>query len=134
MLEKIKNKLAEERGVDNTVETSANILVYVVAFLLVISGMNIMYREYKLYLFSSELIRTAELNGEVGAETRKRQEELEKTLGIKPTVVWDRTGKYNLNETISLTLTLGTDVKFPLFRSYLTLTKKATGTSEVYHK
>lgn len=134
MLEKIKNKLAEERGVDNTVETSANILVYVVAFLLVISGMNIMYREYKLHLFSSELIRTAELNGEVGAETRKRQEELEKTLGIKPTVVWDRTGKYNLNETISLTLTLGTDVKFPLFRSYLTLTKKATGTSEVYHK
>ncbi len=133
-MKKIIRKLKERKGADGTIETTANIFVYVVIFLFLLMAMNIMYKEYQLHTFSSELIRTAELYGEVGAETTKRQEQLEKSLGIKPIVKWGRSGKYNLNEEINLTLTLKVSAKIPFYKGNITLTKKAIGTSEVYRK
>lgn len=133
-MKKIIKKLKERKGADNTIEASANIFVYVVIFLLVLMAINIMYKEYQLHIFSSELVRTAELYGEVGEETTRRQKELEKSLGIQPTVKWSRVGKYNLNEEINLNLSLKTNIKIPFFKSSITLNKNATGTSEVYRK
>lgn len=133
-MKKIIRKIKEIKGADNTIESSANIFVYAVIFLLVLMAMNTMYKEYQLHIFSSELVRTAELYGEVGEETTKRKKELEKSLGIKPVVKWGKVGKYNLNEEINLNLSLKTNVKIPFFKSSMTLNKNATGTSEVYRK
>lgn len=131
---KIIKKLKETKGADTTVETSGNIFVYIVIFFIVISAFGVMYKEYQLHIFASELMRTAELYGEVGTETTRRQEELEKNLGIKPKVTWGKIGTYSLNEKITLNLTLDVGVKLPFFKSSLTLSKNATGTSEVYRK
>lgn len=133
-MKKVIKKLKERKGADNTIEASANIFVYVIIFLLVLMAINIMYKEYQLHIFSSELIRTAELYGEVGEETTRRQKELEKSLGIQPTVKWSRVGKYNLNEEINLTLSLKVSAKIPFYKGGITLIKNATGTSEVYRK
>lgn len=56
--------------------------------------------------FADELVREAEISGRVGSETTARQRTLEKKTGIHPAVSWSGTGKIQLNEEVTVTLTL----------------------------
>ena len=88
-----------------------------------------------LNTFANELARVAEIEGRVGAETNSKKNELRSSLGIDPEVVWSTTGNIDLNEDFSVVLTLPVDIGFFEFGSFpITLTSKATGRSEVYHK
>lgn len=88
-----------------------------------------------LNTFANELARVAEIEGRIGSETTAKKNELRASLGIDPTVNWSRTGNIGLNEEFSLVLTLPVDIGFFEFGSFpITLTTKATGRSEVYHK
>ena len=88
-----------------------------------------------LNTFANELARVAEIEGRVGSETNSKKNELRSSLGIDPEVVWSTTGNIDLNEDFSVVLTLPVDIGFFEFGSFpITLTSKATGRSEVYHK
>ncbi|MGX8797631.1 DUF4320 family protein [Fusibacter sp. JL298sf-3] len=88
-----------------------------------------------LNTFANELARVAEIEGRVGAETNSKKNELRSSLGIDPDIEWSTTGNIDLNEEFSLVLTLPVDIGFFEFGSFpITLTSKATGRSEVYHK
>jgi len=88
-----------------------------------------------LNTFANELARVAEIEGRIGSETTAKKNELKASLGIDPTMNWSTTGNIDLNEEFSLVLTLPVDIGFFEFGSFpITLTAKATGRSEVYHK
>ncbi len=85
--------------------------------------------------FAAELIREAEISGRIGNETNARLNLLKSQIGIDPIITWSRTGNIQLNQEITVTLTLNQDIGFFNFGSFpITLTAKATGKSEVYWK
>lgn len=89
----------------------------------------------QLDTFAAELIREAEIAGRVGSETTAKANQLKTQVGIDPTISWSRTGNFQLNTEVTVTLTLRHDIGFFNFGSFpITLTSKATGKSEVYWK
>jgi len=86
--------------------------------------------------FASELIRQAEIAGRVGTETDVQEQLLRERTGLNPTVTWSKTGKIQLNEEVTVTVTYQIDIGlFAGFGSFpITLQAQATGKSEVYWK
>jgi len=74
--------------------------------------------------------------GRVGSETSNRERYLREKTGMAPDVFWSATGKVQLNEEITVTLSYRMDLGlFAGFGSFpITLRSRATGKSEVYHK
>ena len=89
----------------------------------------------QLDTFAAELVREAEIAGRIGSETTARANQLKQNFGIDPAISWSRTGNIQINEEVTLTLTLQYDIGFLNFGSFpITLTSKATGKSEVFWK
>ena len=86
--------------------------------------------------FATELMREAEIAGRVGTETTNRELLLREKTGITPTVTWSKSGRIQLNEEISVTVTFDTNIGlFGGFGSFpVTLRADAAGKSEVYWK
>ncbi|MEL5900538.1 DUF4320 family protein [Clostridium sporogenes] len=86
--------------------------------------------------FATELMREAEIAGRVGTETTNRELLLREKTGITPTVTWSKSGRIQLNEEITVTVTFDTNIGlFGGFGSYpVTLRADAAGKSEVYWK
>jgi len=86
--------------------------------------------------FATELVREAEIAGQVGTETSRQEQLLAEKTGINPTVVWSKTGKIQLNEEISVVVTYEVNIgMFSGFGSFpITLRGEAVGKSEVYWK
>ncbi len=86
--------------------------------------------------FATELVREAEIAGRVGAETSNRELLLREKTGITPTVNWSKTGRIQLNEEITVTVSFETNIGlFGGFGSFpVTLRADAAGKSEVYWK
>lgn len=86
--------------------------------------------------FAVELIREAEIAGRVGSETSRREQALQEKTGLAPTVSWSKTGKIQLNEEVTVTVTYHTNIGlFSGFSSFpITLRADAAGKSEVYWK
>lgn len=85
---------------------------------------------------ATELVREAEITGQVGTETSRREQLLAEKNGISPTVVWSKKGKIQLNEEISVVVTYEVNIgMFNGFGSFpITLRGEAMGKSEVYWK
>jgi len=86
--------------------------------------------------FASELIREAEIAGRVGSETTTQEQLLRERTGLEPEVIWSKTGKIQLNEEVTVTVTYEMNIGlFAGFGSFpVTLQAQATGKSEVYWK
>lgn len=89
-----------------------------------------------LDVFADELVRTAEINGRVGSATSAKAADLREETGLDPDISWSDTGKIQLGNEVTVTLT--TTVNLGLFGEFasfpVTLTARATGVSEVYWK
>ena len=90
----------------------------------------------QLDTYAVELVREAEIAGRVGSETNRRAAALTDSTRLDPDIRWSQTGRIQLNDEITVTLTLETDIGlFGGFGSFpITLTAEATGKSEVYWK
>ncbi|MPM47707.1 hypothetical protein SDC9_94421 [bioreactor metagenome] len=86
--------------------------------------------------FASELMREAEIAGRVGTETDVQEQLLRERTGLEPEVTWSKTGKIQLNEEVTVTVTYEMNIGlFAGFGSFpVTLQAQATGKSEVYWK
>lgn len=86
--------------------------------------------------FATELMREAEIAGRVGTETTNRELLLREKTCITPTVTWSKSGRIQLNEEITVTVTFDTNIGlFGGFGSFpVTLRADAAGKSEVYWK
>lgn len=86
--------------------------------------------------FATELMREAEIAGRVGTETTNRELLLREKTGVIPMVTWSKSGRIQLNEEITVTVTYDTNIGlFGGFGSFpVTLRADAAGKSEVYWK
>ena len=85
---------------------------------------------------ATELVREAEIAGRVGSETTNREVHLRERTGITPIVSWSKTGKIQLNEEVTVTVTYRVELGlFGGFGSFpITLRADAAGKGEVYWK
>ena len=87
-------------------------------------------------MFATELVREAEVRGRVGTETNRRAEILREKTGLNPNISWSKNGQIQLNQEVTVTLTMETNIGlFGGFGSFpITLRSQASGKSEVYWK
>jgi hypothetical protein len=131
LIELLKNK----KGA-SFVDVCVLVLAIAMVLALVIKVMPVFIAKQQLDTFATEICRTAEIAGGVGSVTTAKAEQLCKQTGLNPAIQWTRTGNIQLNEEFTVTLT--TSVNIGLFGEFgsfpITLTSKAMGASEVYHK
>ncbi|MEG1577791.1 MAG: DUF4320 family protein [Oscillospiraceae bacterium] len=91
--------------------------------------------KHNLDTYATELMREAEIAGQVGSTTTTRAAILSERLGISPEVTWSRTGQIQLNEEVTVTCRLTMDIGFGGLGSFpVELVAQASGKSEVYWK
>lgn len=133
-MKKIRSILKSTRG-DIMIEASGLLLLVVMVLALALHTFPAFIAKQQLDTYASELCRTAELAGEVGAETSEKEQSLSEQTGLHPDVTWSKTGKIQLDEKITLKCTIVKDIGFANFGSFpVTLKAIQEGRSEVYWK
>ena len=131
----MKLRMKDKSG-SGFVDVCVLVLAMVMVIALVIKILPVFIAKQNLDTFATEIVRTAEVAGCVGSATTSKANSLESQTGLNPTIQWSETGNIQLGQEVTVTLT--TTVNIGLFGDFasfpITLTSKATGTSEVYHK
>lgn len=134
-MKKILRKLFNKNG-EGYIDTVVLVLCAMLVIALAVRVYPIYVVKLQLDNFADELVREAEIAGCVGSETSDREHVLNEKTGLYPSVSWSRTGNIQLNEEVTVTLTLERDIGlFGSFGSFpVHLKAVASGKSEVYHK
>jgi hypothetical protein len=129
-------KALKSRRGEGYIDVCVLVLCAMLVIALAVRVFPVYIAKQQLDTFAAELCREAEIAGRVGTETSARERLLREKTGIDPTVSWSRTGRIQLNEEVTVTLTLQTDIGlFGGFGSFpVTLRADAGGKSEVYWK
>lgn len=127
-------KILKDRKGEGYIDTAVMVFCVMLVIALAVSTFPAYIAKLQLDNFADELVREAEISGRVGSETTARQQELEARMGISPAVEWSRSGNIQLNQEVTVTLTLQKDIGlFGGFGSFpVTLRARASGKSEVY--
>ena len=138
MLKKRISRILKGRRAEGYVDVAVLVLslVLVLALALALRVLPVFITKQQLDTFATELMREAEISGRIGAETDRRAAVLRERTGIDPQISWSDSGQIQLNQEITVTLTLQKDIGlFGNFGSFpVTLRSQATGKSEVYWK
>lgn len=128
-------KLKDRRG-EGYIDICVLVLCAMLVVALAIKVFPVFIAKNQLDTFASELCRETEITGCVGSETSRRAAVLREQTGLDPDISWSKTGDIQLNEEVTVTVTLRKDVgMFGGFGSFpVTLRAQASGKSEVYHK
>lgn len=131
----MKRLLRNNRG-EGFVDVCVLVLAIVMVLAMAMRVMPVFIAKQGLDTFASELVRTAEVAGSVGSATDSKIRSLKDETGLDPSVSWSRSGNIQIGQEVTVTLTEKVNIGlFGDFASFpITLTSKATGTSEVYHK
>ena len=129
-------KLLKNRRGEGFVDVCVLVLAIVMVLALFVKVMPVFVAKQSLDTYATELVRTAEVAGCVGSATTAKNNSLKNETGLAPSVSWSRSGNIQLGQEVTVTLTCQVNIGlFGGFASFpITLTAKATGTSEVYHK
>lgn len=131
MLKKLKAGKPGEGYVDVVVLILCAMLVIGLA----VKVLPVYIAKHNLDTYAAELVREAEISGQVGSATNTRASILSERLGISPQVSWSRTGRIQLNEEVTVTCRVTMDIGFGGLGSFpVELVAQATGKSEVYWK
>lgn len=132
MLKKVmKNKCGE-----GYIDVCVLVLCAMLVIALAVQVLPVFIAKNQLDTYATELCREAEISGRVGSETSRRAAVLTEQTGLSPRISWSKTGNIQLNQEITVTLTLEKNIGlFGGFGSFpITLRSEASGKSEVYHK
>ncbi|WP_289685457.1 DUF4320 family protein [Muribaculum intestinale] len=134
-MKKERKKLLNERG-EGYIDTVVLVLCAMLVIALAVRVYPVYIVKLQLDNFADELVREAEIAGRVGSETSDRERVLNDKAGLHPSVSWSKTGNIQLNEEVTVTLTLERNIGlFGGFGSFpVQLKARASGKSEVYHK
>ena len=126
--------LCNTRG-EGYIDTCVLILCAMLVIALAVKVLPVYVAKQQLDTFAAELVREAEITGRVGNETTSRAQVLSERLEIDPDIRWSHTGRIQLNEEVTVTLTMDVDIGFGGLGSFpIELTAQASGRSEVYWK
>lgn len=131
MLKKLHNKRGE-----GYIDVAVLVLCAMLVLALAVKVFPVYMAKNQLDTFANELCREAEIVGRVGSETSARAQVLREKTGLNPTISWSKTGRIQLNEEFTVTVSMQTNIGlFGGFGSFpITLTAQAAGKSEVYWK
>lgn len=128
-------KLLQSKRGEGYVDIVVIVLIVMLCIALAVKVFPVFVAKNQLDNFADELVREAEIAGRVGSETTAKADDLKRQVGIDPVISWSKTGRIQLNNEVTATLTLRYDIGFFRFGAFpVTLTAKATGKSEVYWK
>lgn len=123
------------------IDTIVAIIVVSMMLAFTLNVYPVLVQKNNLNNLANEIIREAELQGEIGDKLYQRIEELKKDNAVNPDkIIWDTTyingtHKIQLNQVINVTLEKEAKIKFIDYLPFkVPLTSKATGRSEVYWK
>lgn len=134
MIKKILKRLKNTRG-EGYVDTVIAFFVIMMAFAFILAVAPIFIQKMTLNNVANELCREAEIAGRIGTETTTRYERLCETYGFQPDVTWSRSGKVQIGETFTVTVSTDCDFSFFIFQNTpVTINSTAEGMSEVYWK
>ena len=127
--------LKSKRG-EGYIDVCVLVLCAMLVIALAVQVLPVFIAKNQLDTYATELCREAEISGRVGSETSRRAAVLTEQTGLSPRISWSKTGNIQLNQEITVTLTLDRNIGlFGGFGSFpITLRSEASGKSEVYHK
>jgi hypothetical protein len=131
----LKKILKNRRG-EGYIDVAVLVLCVMLVIAVAVSVLPVFVTKNKLDTYAAELCREAEIAGRVGNETTLRAQVLTEKTGINPNISWSKSGKIQLNQDVTVTVTVQTDLGlFGGFGSFpVTLKAQASGKSEVYWK
>ena len=131
----MKKILQSKRG-EGYIDVCVLVLCAILVIALAVKVLPVFIAKQQLDTYATELCREAEISGRVGSETSRRAAVLTELTGLSPHISWSNSGRIQLNEEITVTLTLEKNIGlFGGFGSFpITLRSQASGKSEVYHK
>lgn len=129
-------KLLKRHSGEGYIDVCVLVVCAMLVLALVIRVLPVFVAKQQLDTYAVELVREAEIAGRVGTETTRRAAALSEKTGLDPDIQWSETGQIQLNQEVTVTLTLRMNIGlFGDFGSFpITLTAEATGKSEVYWK
>ena len=129
-------KILKSKKGEGYIDVAVLVLCVMLVIALAVKVFPVYIAKQQIDAFATELVREAEIAGRVGAETTNREMLLRDKIGIIPTVRWSKSGRIQLNEEITVTITYETNIGlFAGFGSFpITLRADAAGKSEVYWK
>lgn len=135
MQRRLRYILKSQRG-EGYVDVIVLVLCAVMVLALAMRVLPVFIQKQQLDTFATELVREAEVSGRIGSETDRRAAILSEQTGLEPEIEWSDGGRIQLNDDITVILTLETNIGlFGEFASFpITLRSQATGKSEVYWK
>ena len=135
MQRRLRYVLKNQRG-EGYVDVIVLVLCAVMVLALAMRVLPVFIQKQQLDTFATELVREAEVSGRIGSETDRRAAILSEQTGLDPEIEWSDGGRIQLNDDITVILTLETNIGlFGEFASFpITLRSQATGKSEVYWK
>ena len=136
MLRKRLCQIMKGRRAEGYVDVAVLVLSLFLVLALSLRVLPVFIAKQQLDTFATELMREAEVSGRIGAETDRRAAVLRERTGIAPQISWSDSGQIQLNQEVTVTLTLQKNIGlFGNFGSFpVTLRSQATGKSEVYWK
>jgi hypothetical protein len=129
-------KLLKSKRGEGYIDVAVLVLCVMLVIALTVSVLPVFVTKNKLDTYATELCREAEIAGRVGSETTLRAQVLMERTGLSPNISWSKTGRLQLNEEFTVTVTVQTDLGiFGGFGSFPVILKaEASGKSEVYWK
>lgn len=129
-------KLLKSKRGEGYIDVCVLVLCAMLVIALAVQVLPVFIAKNQLDTYATELCREAEISGRVGSETSRRAAVLTEQTGLSPRISWSKTGNIQLNQEITVTLTLDMNIgMFGGFGSFpITLRSEASGKSEVYHK
>ena len=129
-------KLLKSKRGEGYIDVCVLVLCAMLVIALAVQVLPVFIAKHQLDTYATELCREAEISGRVDSETSRRAAVLTEQTGLSPRISWSKAGNIQLNQEITVTLTLDKNIGlFGGFGSFpITLRSEASGKSEVYHK
>lgn len=131
-------KLLKSKRGEGYIDVCVLVLCAMLVIALAVQVLPVFIAKHQLDTYATELCREAEISGRVGSETSRRAAVLTEQTGLSPRISWSKTGTIQLNQEVTVTLTLTLERNIGLFGDFgsfpITLRSEASGKSEVYHK
>ena len=126
----------KKRSGEGYIDTCVLILCAMLVIALAVQVLPAFIAKQQLDTFATELMREAEISGRIDTETDRRAAILQEKTGLTPDISWSADGRVQLNEKMTVTLTLRREIGlFGGFGSFpVTLRAQSVGKSEVYWK
>ncbi len=133
-MRKYIRRLLSKRG-NSYVGITVFIMVMMMVLVFIMNVAPVFLLKMKMDTYAQELCREAEISGRIGSEVNTRLARLNESTGLSPDVEWSTSGKVQIGNTFTVTVSAQTDFSFFIFSGNpITISSKAEGTSEVFWK